>query len=72
MNLRRVLFLPPNPRKRRADDSTSDHGGATADTVAVDGRILRRNGKFAALDDRKVARDAIESSAALRAHANWP
>lgn len=45
---------------------------SNVDTVVVDGRVLRRNGQFAALDDRKVAPDAMESAAALRARANWP
>jgi cytosine/adenosine deaminase-related metal-dependent hydrolase len=42
------------------------------DTVVADGRILRRNGKFAALDHAQVMRDAMESGAALRARAGWP
>ncbi len=40
---------------------------SNVDAVAVDGLILRRNGRSAALDDRKVARDAMESVAGLRA-----
>jgi hypothetical protein len=42
------------------------------DTVVVDGRILRRGGRFAALDHAQVSREAAESVAALRAKANWP
>jgi cytosine/adenosine deaminase-related metal-dependent hydrolase len=42
------------------------------DTVVVDGRILRRQGRFAALDHAQVARDAAQSAADLRARANWP
>jgi 5-methylthioadenosine/S-adenosylhomocysteine deaminase len=42
------------------------------DTVVVDGRVLRRNGRFAALDYEQVAREATESVAGLRARANWP
>jgi cytosine/adenosine deaminase-related metal-dependent hydrolase len=42
------------------------------DTVVVDGRILRRQGRYAALDHAQVARDAAQSAADLRARANWP
>jgi cytosine/adenosine deaminase-related metal-dependent hydrolase len=42
------------------------------DTVIVDGRILRRAGKFTALDHAKVVREAEEAALALRAKANWP
>jgi cytosine/adenosine deaminase-related metal-dependent hydrolase len=42
------------------------------DTVIVDGRILRRSGRFAALDDARIVRDGQEAAAALRAKANWP
>ena len=42
------------------------------DTVVVDGRILRRGGRFTALDHAPVAREAAESAAALRSRANWP
>ena len=42
------------------------------DTVIVDGRILRRAGKFTALDHAKVVRDAQEAAMALRAKAKWP
>jgi cytosine/adenosine deaminase-related metal-dependent hydrolase len=45
---------------------------ANVDTVVVDGRILRRAGKFTALDHAKVVRDAQEAAAGLRAKANWP
>jgi cytosine/adenosine deaminase-related metal-dependent hydrolase len=41
------------------------------DTVIVDGRILQRAGRFAALDHTEVLREAAESAAALRARANW-
>jgi 5-methylthioadenosine/S-adenosylhomocysteine deaminase len=42
------------------------------DMVVVDGRVLRRGGKFTALDFAKVAQEAADSAAALRARANWP
>jgi cytosine/adenosine deaminase-related metal-dependent hydrolase len=42
------------------------------DTVAIDGRLLRQKGLFTALDYPKVARDAADSAAGLRARANWP
>jgi 5-methylthioadenosine/S-adenosylhomocysteine deaminase len=42
------------------------------DTVVVDGRILRRGGRFTALDHARVVADASKSLAAVRARANWP
>jgi cytosine/adenosine deaminase-related metal-dependent hydrolase len=42
------------------------------DTVIVDGRILRRAGRFTALDHPKIVQDAREAAMALRAKANWP
>jgi cytosine/adenosine deaminase-related metal-dependent hydrolase len=42
------------------------------DTVIVDGRVLRRGGKFTALDHAKVVREAQEAAAGLRAKAKWP
>jgi 5-methylthioadenosine/S-adenosylhomocysteine deaminase len=42
------------------------------DLVVVDGRILRRGGKFAALDYPTVLQEAAESAAALRQRAGWP
>jgi 5-methylthioadenosine/S-adenosylhomocysteine deaminase len=41
------------------------------DTVVVDGRILRRGGKFTALDQDKVIADAAQSVAGLKARAKW-
>jgi cytosine/adenosine deaminase-related metal-dependent hydrolase len=41
------------------------------DTVIVDGRVLVRGGRFTALDHAEVLREAAETSAALRARANW-
>ena len=40
---------------------------ANVDTVVVDGRILRQGGRFTALDERQVVREAEESVRALRA-----
>lgn len=45
---------------------------SNVDTVVVDGRILRRRGKFTALDQAKVVREAREAAAAVRARAKWP
>jgi cytosine/adenosine deaminase-related metal-dependent hydrolase len=42
------------------------------DTVMVDGRILRRGGRYAALDHAQVAQEAMQSATELRARANWP
>lgn len=42
------------------------------DTVIVDGRILRRSGRFTALDHAKAVREAEEASSGLRAKAKWP
>ena len=45
---------------------------ANIDTVAVNGRILRRHGRYAALDHAQVVREALQSAAELRRRANWP
>jgi 5-methylthioadenosine/S-adenosylhomocysteine deaminase len=42
------------------------------DTVIVDGRILRRQGKFTALDHSKAVHEAREAAAAVRDRAKWP
>src|SRR5205085_2582919 len=42
------------------------------DTVLVDGRILRRAGKFTAFDEARIVREAREAAAALRDKAKWP
>jgi cytosine/adenosine deaminase-related metal-dependent hydrolase len=42
------------------------------DTVIVDGRILRRQGKFTALDHGKAVHEAREAAAAVRDRAKWP
>ena len=41
------------------------------DTVVGDGRMLRRNGAFIALDYSEVLTEAAESAAVLRKRANW-
>lgn len=41
------------------------------DTVVVDGRILRRNGEFTALDYGKLLADAAQSVETLKAKAKW-
>jgi cytosine/adenosine deaminase-related metal-dependent hydrolase len=45
---------------------------ANVDTVIVDGRVLRRGGKFTTLDHAKIVSDAREAAASLRARAKWP
>lgn len=45
---------------------------ANVDTVIVDGRVLRRAGKFTALDHAKIVAQAREAALALRAKAKWP
>ncbi len=42
------------------------------DTVIVDGRVLRRAGKFTALDHGKIVGEAREAAIALREKAKWP
>jgi len=42
------------------------------DTVVVDGRILLQNGRFTALDEEQVIREATQSAAALHDRAGWP
>jgi 5-methylthioadenosine/S-adenosylhomocysteine deaminase len=44
---------------------------ANVDTVMVDGRILKRGGKLAALDVNQVIADAKAANAALRQRAGW-
>jgi 5-methylthioadenosine/S-adenosylhomocysteine deaminase len=45
---------------------------SNVDTVVIDGRILRRGGRFATLDHGQIVREAAESAEALRSRANWP
>jgi len=42
------------------------------DTVMVDGRILKRNGKLTALDPLKVMTESAEALTALRSRAGLP
>ena len=42
------------------------------DTVIVDGRILRRAGKFTAVDHAKIVAEAREAAIGLRDRAKWP
>jgi len=44
---------------------------ANVDTVLVDGRILRRNGQFTALDQDKVIREAADAAEGLKSRAKW-
>ena len=45
---------------------------ANVDTVLVDGRILRRAGKFTACDDKQIVAQAREAAIELRDKAKWP
>ncbi|MEJ0075984.1 MAG: amidohydrolase family protein [Alphaproteobacteria bacterium] len=45
---------------------------ANIDMVMVDGRILRRAGKFTAADEAQIVAQAREAAAALREKAKWP
>ncbi len=45
---------------------------ANVDTVMVDGRTLRRGGKFTAFDHAKIVAEAREAALALRDKAKWP
>ena len=42
------------------------------DTVVVDGRVLRRAGKFTAADEGEIVSQAREAATALREKAKWP
>jgi len=42
------------------------------DTVIVDGRVLRRGGKFTAMDHGRIVAEAREAALALRDKAKWP
>jgi cytosine/adenosine deaminase-related metal-dependent hydrolase len=42
------------------------------DTVIVDGRVLRRGGRFTAFDHAKVVAKAREAAIGLRDNAKWP
>ena len=43
-----------------------------ATPVIVDGRVLRRAGKFMAFDHARIVAEAREAAMALRARAGWP
>ena len=45
---------------------------ANVETVIVDGRILRRAGKFTAADEREIVGEARQAAIALREKAKWP
>jgi len=44
---------------------------SNVDAVVADGRILRRNGQFTALDHDKVVREAMDALADLKTRAKW-
>lgn len=44
---------------------------SNVDTVLVDGRILKRNGKLTTMNVALIAREAAEANAAVRKRANW-
>ena len=44
---------------------------ANVDTVMVDGRILKRNGKLTAMNVAQIAREAANANLAVRKRANW-
>ena len=41
------------------------------DTVVIDGRVLKRDGRLTALDADEIVREAAESLAGLRERAHW-
>jgi 5-methylthioadenosine/S-adenosylhomocysteine deaminase len=45
---------------------------ANVDTVVVDGRVLRRGGKFTAFDHAQIVGQARDAALALRDKAKWP
>ena len=44
---------------------------SNVDTVVIDGRILKRGGKLAAMNAAQIAKDAAAASMALRQRADW-
>jgi hypothetical protein len=42
------------------------------DTVIVDGRVLRRAGRFTAFEHARIVAEAREAAAGLREKAKWP
>src|SRR3954466_13836499 len=45
---------------------------SNVDTVIIDGRVLRRAGRFTAFDHARIVADAREAAVALRDKAGWP
>ena len=45
---------------------------ANVDTVMIDGRILKQDGKLVAMNAVRIAEEANAASIALRERANWP
>jgi cytosine/adenosine deaminase-related metal-dependent hydrolase len=45
---------------------------ANVDTVIVDGRVLRRAGRFTAFEHAKIVAEARDAAAGLREKAKWP
>src|SRR5215467_10131350 len=45
---------------------------ANVDTVIIDGRVLRRGGKFTACDHGRIVAEARDAALALRDKAKWP
>jgi 5-methylthioadenosine/S-adenosylhomocysteine deaminase len=44
---------------------------SNVDTVVIDGRILKRNGKLTAMNVAQITKDAAAANSALRQRANW-
>ncbi len=44
---------------------------SNVDTVMVDGRILKRNGKLTAIDTGRLMEEASAASLGIRQRANW-
>jgi cytosine/adenosine deaminase-related metal-dependent hydrolase len=44
---------------------------SNVDTVLVDGRILKRNGKLTAIDAGRLMEEASVASLGVRQRANW-
>jgi cytosine/adenosine deaminase-related metal-dependent hydrolase len=44
---------------------------SNVDTVVVDGRVLKRNGKLTAMNVDQIAQEANAANLALRKRANW-
>jgi hypothetical protein len=44
---------------------------SNVDTVLIDGRILKRNGKLTAIDAGKLMDEASATAQAIKQRANW-